>query len=529
MSSLVNYALRTTNYEPQTPNSPPLTPSDPRRYDPATATHPPPNSQRGIAETLITNSDEPPLNPQSASSRRWVAVIMAAGQGTRMRSALPKVAHPIAGRPLVRHVIEAAREAGVADCVVVVGNGPEAAAVRDAAGDGVRFAVQPLPLGTGDAVECAREAAGDADFALIMNGDVPLVLPDTLRRLMAAVEQANSAPDLALLTACVPVESYGYVELSGDRVTRIVETKDAGEVDRTALRHINAGQYAARASWLWAHLPKIAAAPNGERYLTHLASMAHDEGNAAIAVEAADPVEVRGINDRVQLAEAEAAMRDRIRRRHMLAGVTIIDPPSTFIDVDVHIAPDTTIAPNTYLLGGTAIGANCTIGPGTLIRDSAIGDGCEIRFSMVEESALEANVDIGPYSHVRPSSYIREGTHIGNFAEIKASRLGRNTRMGHFSYIGDATVGDGVNIGAGTITANYDGENKHQTTIGDGAFIGSDTMLVAPVNIGRGARTSAGSVVNRDVPDGMMAIGAPARIRAQTAADASEEADPGSR
>jgi bifunctional UDP-N-acetylglucosamine pyrophosphorylase / glucosamine-1-phosphate N-acetyltransferase len=454
-----------------------------------------------------------------------VVIIMAAGHGTRMRSTLPKVAHPIAGRPLVRHVVEAAGEAGVADCIVVVGSGPEAAAVREAAGGGVRFAVQPQPLGTGDAVACAREAAGDAEFVLIMNGDVPLVLPATLRRLMDAVERDGSQ-QAALLTARVPVEAYGYVELSGNRVTRIVETKDTDGVDRGALRHINAGQYAARASWLWPHLSKIPPAPNGERYLTHLASMAHDEGAPAVAVEAADPVEVRGINDRIQLAEAEAAMRDRIRRRHMLAGVTIVDPPSTFIDAAVVIAPDTTIEPNTHLQGVTSIGAHCTIGPGTLIRDSSIGDACEIRFSMVEESAFESHVDIGPYSHVRPGSHICEGVHIGNYAEIKASRLGSGTRMGHFSYIGDATVGDGVNIGAGVITANFDGKSKHHTTIGDGAFIGSDTMLVAPVSIGRGAGTSAGSVVTRDVPDGMMALGAPARIRAKDAG-AQEDHVPG--
>ncbi len=450
---------------------------------------------------------------------------MAAGQGTRMRSALPKVAHPLAGRPLVRHVIEAAREAGVDDCIVVVGSGPEADAVREAAGSGVRFAVQARPLGTGNAVECAREAAGDADFVLIMNGDVPLVLPATLRRLMAAVDGGNDAPDLALLTACVPVEAYGYLELAGDRVKRIVETKESDDVDRGAARQINAGQYAARASWLWSHLPKIAPAPNGERYLTHLASMADEDGNAAVAVEASESIEVRGINDRIQLAEAASSMRDRIRRRHMLAGVTIADPSSTFIDAAVTIAADTTLEPNTHLQGGTSVGANCIIGPGTLIRDSSIGDACEIRFTVVEESTVESHVDIGPYSHLRPGSHLCDGVHIGNYAEVKASRLGRGTRMGHFSYIGDATVGDGVNIGAGTITANYDGTNKHHTTIGDGAFIGSDTMLVAPVNIGRGARTSAGSVVTRDVPDGMMAIGAPARIRAKADADA-KEADP---
>jgi bifunctional UDP-N-acetylglucosamine pyrophosphorylase/glucosamine-1-phosphate N-acetyltransferase len=467
---------------------------------------------------------------------RWVAVIMAAGQGTRMRSRVPKVAHPLAGRPIVRHVIAAAKAAGVEDCVVVVSPDTSADAVRAAAGDGVRFAVQDQPLGTGHAVACAREAAGSAEYVLILNGDVPLVLPSTLRRLMAAVvEPHGAAPDvsfvpepsvattaaapidLALLTAKVPVEAYGYIELVGDRVAEIVETKEAGGIDPRELRQINAGQYAARASWLWAHVETIAPAPNGERYLTALAAMAHGEGNGAVAVQAGSPDEVRGINDRVQLAEAEATIRDRIRRTHMLAGVTIVDPPSTFIDTDVCIAADTTIEPNTHLQGATTIGAGCTIGPGALIRDSTLGDECVVRSSTIEESTLESHVDVGPYSHLRPGSYLCDGVHIGNFAEVKSSRLGRGSKMGHFSYIGDATVGEDVNIGAGTITANYDGEHKHRTTIGDGAFIGSDTMLVAPVSIGKGARTSAGSVVTKDVPDGMMAIGSPARIRTRRA------------
>ncbi len=462
---------------------------------------------------------------------RWAAVIMAAGQGTRMRSALPKVAHAIAGKPIVRHVIDAAREAGVDDCIVVVGADAAADAVRAAAGDGVRFAVQATPLGTGDAVAAARDAAGDAGCVLIMNGDVPLVLPATLRRLMACVADARDGapPDVALLTASVPVEAYGFIEMDGDRVTAIIETKETAEIDRAELRHINSGQYAVRASWLWSHLPRIAPAASGEQYLTQLAAMAYDEGNPAIAVIAEEPAEVRGINDRVQLAEAEATVRGRIRRRHMLAGITIVDPSSTFIDDAVTIAPDTTIAPNTHLEGTTSIGAGCVIGPGSHVRDSRIGDRCVVRYSMVEESTLESDVDMGPYSHLRPRSYICQGVHIGNFAEVKASRLGRNSKMGHFSYIGDAEVGEDVNIGAGTITANYDGVNKHRTTIGDGAFIGSDTMLVAPVNIGRGAGTSAGSVVNRDVPDGMMAIGAPARIRAKQAGGEKEESSPGQR
>ncbi len=451
---------------------------------------------------------------------------MAAGQGTRMRSALPKVAHRLAGRPIVRHVIDAALEAGVDECIVVVGAGDASSTVRDAAGDGVRFAVQAEQLGTGHAVACAREAAGDAACVLIMNGDVPLVLPSTLRRLMAAVE-GGGGPNLALLTAIAPVEAYGYIELDGERVRGIVETKEAAEIDRTAPRPINSGQYAVRAAWLWPHVERIAPAANGERYLTQLAAMAFAEDNPAVVVEAQEAAEIRGINDRAQLAEAGATVRDRIRRRHMLAGVTIVDPPSTFIDAAVTIAPDTTIAPNTHLEGATSIGTGCVIGPGSHVRDSRIGDRCVVRYSMIEESELASDVEMGPYSHLRPGSRIGQGVHIGNFAEVKASRLGRNTKMGHFSYIGDAEVGDDVNIGAGTITANYDGVSKHRTTIGDGAFIGSDTMLVAPVNIGRGAATSAGAVVNRDVPDGMIAIGAPARIRGRRGEDGREESTTG--
>ncbi len=430
-----------------------------------------------------------------------------------MHSALPKVAHPLAGQPIVRHVIDAARAASVDDVVVVVGPGAQSDGVRAAAGDDVRFAVQPRPLGTGDAVRCARDASAGAGCLLILNGDVPLVLAETLRRLMAALD--GDRTDIALLTADVPVESYGVLELDHERVTAIIETKESVEgIDRREVRPINAGQYAVRASWLWPRLEAITPAPNGEVYLTALAAIARDEGRPAFAVRAAEPAEVRGINDRIQLAEAEAAMRDRVRRAHMLGGVTIADPASTFIDATVRIAPDSVLLPDTHLLGATTVGGGCTVGPGSYVRDAVIGDRCLVRYSMIEESTLEAGVEIGPYSHVRPGSRIGAGVHIGNYAEIKASRLGPGTKMGHFSYIGDADVGADVNIGAGTITANYDGERKHATVIGDGAFIGSDSMLVAPVRIGRSARTGAGSVVTRDVPDGMQAVGAPARLRA---------------
>lgn len=441
---------------------------------------------------------------------RWAAIVLAAGRGTRMRSKTPKVAHPIAGRPVLRHVVEAAREAGAARVAVVVGADEGAGAVRSAAGPGVTFAVQPEPLGTGDAVERARDAVSGAEFILILNGDVPLVLPETLRRLCARVE--DSSLELALLTACVPVEEYGVLELDGDRIVRIAETKAAEGIDRAAEQFINSGQYAARAAWLWAQLPRIAASPNGERYLTELAAFAHESGNPAAAVVTREPQEVRGINDRTQLAEAESAMRERVRRKHMLDGVTLVDPAATYIDAGVQIGADTTIAPNTHLLGETSIGADCEIGPNSYVRDARIGDRCVVRMSTIEESVLEDGVDMGPYSHLRPGTHLCAGVHIGNYAEVKGSRLGRGTKMGHFSYIGDATVGDDVNIGAGTITANYDGASKHRTAIGDGAFIGSDTMLVAPVRIGRGARTAAGSVVTRDVPEGVFAAGNPCRV-----------------
>jgi bifunctional UDP-N-acetylglucosamine pyrophosphorylase/glucosamine-1-phosphate N-acetyltransferase len=454
-------------------------------------------------------------------SGRWTAIIMAAGRSTRMRSSLPKVAHKIAGRPVVRHVVQAAFDAGIDDVVVVTGT--DADAVREASGAGVRFTVQAEPLGTGHAVLCARDAAASAEHILILNGDVPLVLPSTLQRLMAAVE--DSTTDLALLTATVPVESYGFLELDHDRVLHIIETKEAEGIDRSEPRPINAGQYAVRASWLWPHLERITPASNGERYLTALAAMANGQGNAAIAVWAEEAAEVRGINDRIQLAEAEASMRERIRRRHLLAGVTIRDPATTYIDADVKIGADSVIEPQTHLRGRITIGAECVIGPGAMIRDSVLGERCEVVYSTIEESTLENGVDVGPYSHLRPKTFLCGGVHIGNYAEVKASRLGPGTKMGHFSYIGDAEVGEGVNIGAGTITANYDGKNKNRTFIGDGAFIGSDTMLVAPVRIGKGARTAAGAVVNKDVPDGMMAIGSPARIRSM--ADHAEENDAG--
>lgn len=439
----------------------------------------------------------------------WTAVILAAGQGKRMRSSLPKVLHPLAGRPMVRYVLHAAREAGFGRCVVVVG--ADVDAVRATLGDDVDYVVQPEPLGTGHALAQAQEAACDAEQILVLNGDVPLITAEILARLAQSHEE--QAADLTFLTAQVEeVGEYGRVQRDGDgRVTGVVEAPERDE-GTEGPAEINAGQYCFRAAWLWPRLAAIPKASNGEHYLTSLVPMAVQEGAALLPVPAADPDEVQGINDRVQLARAEALLRERINRCHLLAGVSLVDPATAYIDADVTIGRDTVIEPNTHLRGATVVGEGCRLGPNSTLRDAAVGDRCRIVASTVEEATLEEEVDVGPYSHLRPGAYLCAGVHVGNFAEVKNARLGRGVKMGHFSYIGDAEVGDETNIGAGTVTCNFDGLAKHRTLIGRGAFIGSDTMLVAPVTLGDGARTGAGSVVTRDVPPGATAVGVPARI-----------------
>jgi len=426
-----------------------------------------------------------------------------------MRSSLPKVLHPLAGRAMVRHVVEAAQGAGVPSCVVIVGRSAEA--VREALGQGIAFAVQEQPLGTGNAVACAREAASASEHLLVLNGDVPLIRSETLKRLMSA--HASKDADLTFLTAQVPeAGEYGVVERGTDgRVVGLVEAADrAGAAE--GLAEINAGQYCLRGSWLWPRLETLPKSSSGEYYLTSLVSTAVREGATLMALQAGDSDEVRGINDRVQLSEAELVMRRRINKAHMIAGVTIVDPATAYIDADVTIGQDSIIEANTHLIGASTIGRECRIGPDATIRNSALGTRCAVVASTVEQSTLEDGVDVGPYSHVRPGSRLCAGVHLGNYAEVKNARLGQGVKLGHFSYVGDADVGDGTNIGAGSITCNFDGQRKHRTVIGKRVFIGSDTKLVAPVTIGDDARTGAGSVVTKDVPEGALAVGAPARI-----------------
>jgi len=446
---------------------------------------------------------------------RWTAIILAAGLGKRMRSRKPKALHTIAGRPMLLHVLAAVRESFAATgsdarYVAVVGHGAEQLkAILDA---GVRSVDQTEQLGTGHAVAQAQPLAKDSANILVLNADVPLVSPETVSGLMARHMKHNA--DLTFLTAIIDdPRGQGRVQRNtAGLVTGIVEEADA-DAATLANGEVNVGVYCFRGDWLWPRLSRIERSAAGEYYLTDLVGMAADEGSELVAVPVADPIEALGINDRTQLAQAEAVVRDRILRRHMLAGVTIVDPATTYVDADVTIGMDTTLYPGTCLSGKAVIGEECIVGPGSHVVDSTLGDRCRVISSVVEQSTLEKGVDVGPFAHVRAGAHICDGVHIGNYAEVKNSRLGPSTRMGHFSYVGDATVGADVNIGAGTITCNFDGMRKHRTVIGDGAFIGSDTMLVAPVEIGAGARTGAGSVVNHDVPPNALAVGVPARIR----------------
>ncbi|GAB4506069.1 MAG: bifunctional UDP-N-acetylglucosamine diphosphorylase/glucosamine-1-phosphate N-acetyltransferase GlmU [Anaerolineales bacterium] len=438
-------------------------------------------------------------------------VILAAGLGTRMKSALPKMLHPVAGRPMVLYGVETARSLGAEAVVLIVGHGAEQ--VRAAVGDGVVYALQPEPLGTGHAVMQAEPLLrGRGGTVLVYYGDMPLLQAETLRQLAATHEETRATLTLLTLIADDPMGFGRIVRDSAGRVVGIVE-ESVATPEQKRIRELNCGVYAFQADWLWENVHRLQKSPKGEFFLTDLVEMAVAQGRRVEAVATEDAEQMLGINDRTHLARAEAVVRKRVAERLMLGGVTLQDPASTYVDADVQVGPDTVIYANTHLQGRTRIGARCRIGPNTIVRDSAIGDDCKVEASVVEEAVLEDRVDIGPFAHLRKGAHLARGVHMGNFGEVKNSYLGPGTKMGHFSYLGDAEVGADVNIGAGTITCNFDGERKHKTVIEDGAFIGSDTMLVAPVRIGKGAKTGAGSVVTHDVPPGAVAYGVPARVR----------------
>ena len=436
-------------------------------------------------------------------------VILAAGQGTRMKSERPKVLHTLAGRPMVAYTIDAANSIGDLRPIVVIGHGADQ--VQAALGDGVAYALQTPQLGTGHAMLQARDQIESAsDAVLVLYGDTPFITTDTLRRLLAVHAAANAVLSLITFTPADPALYGRIVRDAQQRVVDIVEYKEATPEQR-AILEVNSGIFCFKTSWLLTHLDQLQPRPShGELYLTDLTGIAAREG-APIATCPCDETEVLGINDRAQLAAAERLMREQINTRLMIEGVTLIDPATTYIEASVTIGPDTTIYPGTHITGQTAIGHDCAIGPHTLIHGSTIGNRCAIVASVVEGATLEDGVDMGPFSHLRKGAYLCTGVHVGNFAEVKDSRLGPRTKQGHFSYLGNATLGADVNIGAGTITCNYDGEKKHPTEIGEGTFIGSDTLLVAPVKVGKQAKTGAGSVVTHDVADGDLVYGVPAK------------------
>jgi bifunctional UDP-N-acetylglucosamine pyrophosphorylase/glucosamine-1-phosphate N-acetyltransferase len=443
-----------------------------------------------------------------------LGIVLAAGLGTRMKSATPKVLHTVAGVPLLTHILRTL-EAVKARPVVVLSQ--ESSAAGSLVGDGATVAMQDPPRGTGDAVRVALETVKDADgTALIVYGDTPLVRAETLRALMT-LRDARSAT-LALLSGDVGTDNaYGRVvrDAKGD-VARIIETRLATDNEK-ALPESNLGAYAADLAWLRAAVGRLKPNPTGEIFLTDLVALAIADGKRVAVHKTADRDEGRGVNTRVELAAAEDAIRRRIRERHMLAGVTFHDPSSSLVDADVEIAADAVIERGTILEGKTKVGARTRVGPYSILRDSAVGADCTVEASVLEGATLEDHVRIGPFSHLRPGAYLEEGVEMGNFGEVKNARLGSGTKMHHFGYMGDASVGKRVNIGAGTITMNYTAKRtKERTEIGDDAFIGSDSLLRAPVRIGKGAITGGGSVVTKDVPDGMVAVGVPARAIKRT-------------
>jgi len=453
---------------------------------------------------------------------RWVTVIMAAGKSTRFKSRRPKVLHLLNGRPMLDYVLDMAYAISTTPPVLIVGPETEAE-IAAKVGTRARCVVQQERLGTGHAVLQAEPLLrGEAEQVLVLSGDMPLLRVETLHALIDYHEAQGAALTVLTVTRADP-RSFGRIVRGPDgRVLGIVEDHEATPEQR-AITELNTGIYAFSADFLWEGLHQLTpSASKGEYYLTDLVALAVRQDRPVAGLEVADESEGLGINTRADLALAASILRQRINTAWMLAGVTIEDPATTYIGPDVTIEPDTVILPNTHILGRTRIGSECEIGPNSYIVDCEIGNRCRVTASVLEEAVMEDESNIGPFGHLRKGSRLCVGAHMGNFGEMKNSTLGPGAKMGHFSYLGDAEIGPNVNIGAGTITCNYDGVRKHRTVVEEGAFIGSDTMLVAPVHIGAGAKTGAGSVVTHDIPAGAVAYGVPARVKSQAAPEAEQ-------
>jgi bifunctional UDP-N-acetylglucosamine pyrophosphorylase / glucosamine-1-phosphate N-acetyltransferase len=434
-------------------------------------------------------------------------VILAAGKGTRMKSDLSKVLHRIAGVPLIEHVLRVAASLEPASMTVIVGH--QAGDVQQALSiwPGLRFALQEPQLGTGHALLQAEPALrGARGMVVLLSGDVPLLRSDTLAALTRVHEERHAAVTVVTAEVGAP-DGYGRIVRDNGRIVAIVEHKDATPAQR-ALREINSGIYAFDLEGLFDALRSVGSAnAQGEYYLPDLVKIYTARGRIVETSPVADAREILGVNSRKELAELADILNMRTNDSLMQAGVTIIDPATAYIGPDVEIGADTVIHPGVYLEGRTRIGARCEIHSGVRVVDSTIDDDVVINnFCVITSSRVAAGARVGPFAHLRPASHVGEGAHVGNFVELKKTTLGRGSKASHLTYLGDTTVGEKVNVGAGTITCNYDGVTKHPTVIEDGAFIGSDTQLIAPVRVGRGAYVAAGSSITEDVPAESLAI-----------------------
>jgi bifunctional UDP-N-acetylglucosamine pyrophosphorylase/glucosamine-1-phosphate N-acetyltransferase len=445
---------------------------------------------------------EPKTKPRSLA-----LVVLAAGKGRRLKSVTPKVLHPICGKPALWHVLQAGLAAKPTKIVVVVGHGADdvRSAVRS-------WGIVPRPvlveqtkqLGTGDAVRVAQATTGRVDDILVMGGDFDPVEPEDVRRLMTTHRRTRSAATIASTVLDDP-GGYGRIVRDRSRLVEIVEDIDATPTVR-AIKEVSIILFAFRRRELFQALPTLDRRNRQrEYYLNRVIPILMNDGEK-VSVVSVDTGGVMGLNSRAGLAAVERVVRERINAEHLANGVTLIDPATTYIDVGVAIGADTVIQPMTFLEGATEIGRHCDIGPGTRLQDTHVGDHSHVTFSVTAGAVLGNGCDVGPFARLRPGTVLADDVHVGSYVEIKGSNVGTGSKVPHLSYVGDADIGAGVNIGAATVTVNYDGYRKHRTVIEDGARVGSDTMLVAPVRVGKGAVTGAGSVVTKDVPAGALAV-----------------------
>ncbi|WP_246946025.1 bifunctional UDP-N-acetylglucosamine diphosphorylase/glucosamine-1-phosphate N-acetyltransferase GlmU [Bacillus pinisoli] len=433
------------------------------------------------------------------------AVVLAAGQGTRMKSKLYKVLHPVCGKPMVEHVIDEVSSLQLHKIVTIIGHGAEL--VKSTLGERSEYALQEQQLGTAHAVmQASTQLKEEKGTTLVICGDTPLITSQTMEELLKHHEETNAKATILTAHAEDPTGYGRIIRQSNGDVKRIVEHKDATEEERK-VQEINTGTYCFDNEALFQALSQVSNDNvQGEYYLPDVIEILKNAGETVSAYQTERFEETLGVNDRVALSQAEKIMRERINKKHMVNGVSIIDPSNTYISAEAVIGPDSIIYPGTTLTGNTAIGNDCIIGPNTEIKDCTVGDRTTIRQSVAHQSFIGSDVAIGPFAHIRPDSQIHDEVKIGNFVEIKKAVFGKGSKASHLSYIGDANVGSDVNLGCGSITVNYDGKNKYQTVIEDGAFIGCNSNLIAPVTVGKNAYVAAGSTITNNVPEEALSI-----------------------